>query len=190
MTRNFPAHGYGAAAAAFAAFSCALLAFAAPAAAQLPDWLHIPFLTPQKPAEQAQPPAEAPKAAKPRPKKEARPATPREAKKEPAGPPPEPPPPPYEPQVLRLAEILGALAYLEDLCGSKENWRARMQTFLEAEARTPDRKERLAGAFNRAFHDYEASYRSCGGNAEAVIARFLREGGRIARDVAARYSET
>ena len=185
MTRNFTALAF-CAAAAFGASGVST-----PASAQLPDWLRIPFLAPQAPAEPAAPPAaETPKAAKPKPKKDAKPAAPKEAKKEPAGPPPEPPPPPYEPEVLRLAEILGALAYLEDLCGSKENWRARMQAFLEAEARTQDRKERLAGAFNRSFHDYEASYRSCGGNAEAVIARFLREGGRLARDVAARYGET
>jgi len=60
---------------------------------------------------------------------------------------PEAPPPPYEPQILRLAEILGALAYLDDLCGSKSDWRVRMQQFLEAEAKTPERKERFAGSF-------------------------------------------
>ena len=41
-----------------------------------------------------------------------------------ATPPPaaEGPPPPYEPQLLRLSEILGALSYLRDLCGAG-GWR-------------------------------------------------------------------
>ena len=105
-----------------------------------------------------------------------------------AAPPPEPPPPPYEPQILRLAEILGALAYLDDLCGAKSDWRVRMQQFLEAESKTPERKERLAGSFNRSFHDYEQSYRTCTPNAEVIIGRFLSEGGRLARDVVNRFS--
>jgi len=101
---------------------------------------------------------------------------------------PEPPPPPYEPQILRLAEILGALAYLDDLCGSKSDWRVRMQQFLEAEAKTPERKERFAGSFNRSFHDYEQSYQTCTPNAQIIIGRFLSEGGRLARDVVNRFS--
>jgi uncharacterized protein (TIGR02301 family) len=101
---------------------------------------------------------------------------------------PEPPPPPYEPQILRLAEILGALAYLDDLCGSKSDWRVRMQQFLEAEAKTPERKERFAGSFNRSFHDYEQSYQTCTPNAQIIIGRFLSEGGQLARDVVNRFS--
>ncbi len=101
---------------------------------------------------------------------------------------PEQPPPPYEPQILRLAEILGALAYLDDLCGSKSDWRVRMQQFLEAEAKTPERKERFAGSFNRSFHDYEQSYQTCTPNAQIIIGRFLSEGGRLARDVVNRFS--
>jgi uncharacterized protein (TIGR02301 family) len=101
---------------------------------------------------------------------------------------PEPPPPPYEPRILRLSEILGALAYLDDLCGAKSDWRARMQQFLEAEAKTAERKERLAGSFNRSFHDYELSYPSCTPSAQVIISRFLSEGGELARDIVNRFS--
>ena len=100
----------------------------------------------------------------------------------------EPPPPPYEPEILRLAEILGALAWLDDLCGAKSDWRLRMQQFLEAEAKTPERKERFAGSFNRSFHDYEQSYQTCTPNAQIIIGRFLSEGGRLAREVVNRFS--
>ena len=49
----------------------------------------------------------------------AAPATPPQDKdKDKDKPPAEPPPPPYEPQLLRLSEIMGSLAYLRGLCGA------------------------------------------------------------------------
>jgi len=100
------------------------------------------------------------------------------------------PPPPYETQLQRLAEILGALTYLDDLCGlgNSGDWRSKMQALLEAEAKTTFRKERLAGLFNRSFRGYERSYRACTPNAQAVITRFLTEGGALAHEVVNRFS--
>ena len=98
-------------------------------------------------------------------------------------------PPPYEPQLLRLAELMGALFYLRDLChaGDGEAFREKMARLLEAEAHTEDRKATLAGAFNRGFGDYALTYRKCTPSAEEVIAHYLEESGRIARDVTGRY---
>ncbi len=98
-------------------------------------------------------------------------------------------PPPYEPELLRLSEILGALTYLRDICGNTdaESWRGRMQALLDSEAKTATRKEHLAGAYNRGFHGYEISYRACTPNAQVIIKRFLAEGEKIAHDVANRY---
>lgn len=111
---------------------------------------------------------------------------------EPAPPPapPEPLPPPYEPQLMRLAEILGTLAYLRDLCGEADSaeWNGKMKALLDAEAKTDARRERLAGAYNRGFRGYEVIYRSCTPAAQTIIARFLDEGGRIAREISSRYS--
>jgi len=102
---------------------------------------------------------------------------------------PEPPPPPYEPQLLRLAEVLGALSYLRDLCGDKDGdkWRENMRALMEAEAQTQARKERLAGAFNRGFRGYETVYRSCTSNAQVIIERMLDEGTKLSDDVANRF---
>jgi uncharacterized protein (TIGR02301 family) len=107
----------------------------------------------------------------------------------PANPAPSDAAPAYEPQLLRLSELLGALAYLQDLCGHHQGaaWRAKMTALLDAEAKTPVRKERLAGAFNRGFQGYALTYRLCTPNAEAIIGRFLSESSDIARDVARRY---
>ncbi len=99
------------------------------------------------------------------------------------------PPPPYEPQLLRLAEIIGALAYLRDLCGAHDadTYRAKMATLLEVEAKSEIRKESLAGAYNKGFRGYELSYRVCTPAAQEIIARFLDETARISTDLANRY---
>ncbi|ACB94365.1 TIGR02301 family protein [Beijerinckia indica] len=97
-------------------------------------------------------------------------------------------PAPYEGDLLRLAEILGALSYLETLCGGRtENWSARMTALMEAEAGGEQEKERLAGAYNRGLRDYQLSYRLCTPNAQAIIARFFAEGARISHSVIDRY---
>jgi uncharacterized protein (TIGR02301 family) len=99
------------------------------------------------------------------------------------------PPPPYEPQLLRLAEIMGALAYLRDLCGAhdSEAFHAKMAGLLETEAKSAARKESLAGAYNEGFRGYQLNYRLCTPAAREIIARFLDEAAKISTDVANRY---
>jgi len=99
-------------------------------------------------------------------------------------------PPPYEAQLLRLAELIGALTYLRDLCGDGDGaaFRAKFADLVDTEGTTDGRKESLAGAFNRGFRDYELTYRACTPTAREIVARFLDEAGRIAKDVANRYS--
>lgn len=98
--------------------------------------------------------------------------------------------PPYDRQLQRLAEIMGALAWLTEVCGDRpgDQWRKQMMALMEAEAATQARRERLAGSYNRGFRGYSAMHRRCTPSAELVITRFLDEGGRIARDVANRFS--
>jgi uncharacterized protein (TIGR02301 family) len=98
--------------------------------------------------------------------------------------------PTYERRLLRLAEMLGALAYLQDLCREPDSkatgqiWRAQMTALIDAEGKTDVRKERLAGAYNRGFRGYEVNYRRCTPNAQAIITRFLDESGKLAHDIA------
>jgi uncharacterized protein (TIGR02301 family) len=104
-------------------------------------------------------------------------------------PPPAEHPPPYEPQLLRLAEMSGALAYLRNLCGAGdgEKFRARMAELLEAEGVSDARRDLLAGAYNRGFRDYQTTYRACTPAAAEVIDRYLSETARLAAEVAGRY---
>jgi uncharacterized protein (TIGR02301 family) len=101
----------------------------------------------------------------------------------------EEPLPPYEPELLRLAEILGSLTYLDELCAvsAPGGWRAKMQGLIDTEAKGNARKERLSGSYNRGFRDFERTYRFCTPNAQAAIDRFLAEGSKIAREVVNRY---
>lgn len=98
-------------------------------------------------------------------------------------------PPPYEPQLLRLSELMGALSYLRDLCrdGDGAQFRDKMAQLLDIEAHTQERKDLLAGAFNRGFGDYELTYRTCTPSARETIVKYLDKSARIARDVATRY---
>jgi uncharacterized protein (TIGR02301 family) len=91
--------------------------------------------------------------------------------------------------LLRLAELMGALSYLRDLCGAHdaEAFHAKMASLLEVEARSETRKESLAGAYNNGFRGYELSYRVCTPAAREIIARFLDEAAKISTDVANRY---
>ena len=96
----------------------------------------------------------------------------------PAPTPPAPPPrveAPYEGDLLRLAELMGALAYLRDLChdGDGAEFRGRMAHLIESDTRPQEAKDQLAGAFNRGFEGYRLTYRVCTSNARDAIAAYL-----------------
>ncbi|MEJ1937837.1 TIGR02301 family protein [Nostoc sp. NIES-2111] len=178
-----------------AAVAAALAAGALPAQAQFYwPWQKRPDQPPQVvPAPGPASPAAPKKPAAPKPKQAAKPdaAKPGDGKGDgkQAEEAPAPPPPPYEPQLLRLSEIIGALAFLRPLCAGKDeqDWRVRMTELIEAEASTQPRKERLAGAFNRGFREYGLVYRRCTPAAELAINRFLAEAGTLTRELASRY---
>lgn len=117
------------------------------------------------------------------------PAAPQAAKEPGPAPAPEPPPPPYEPQLLALAEIMGSLAYLRTLCGGQDaqGWRERMEALIEAEGRTPSRRERLTAAFNRGFRAYALTHRLCTEGTQEASARLAAQGERLARSLAGRF---
>jgi uncharacterized protein (TIGR02301 family) len=99
-------------------------------------------------------------------------------------------PAPFEPDLMRLAEILGALQYLRALCGANEGqkWREQMQALLDAEATTADRKNRMVANFNRGYRSFQQSYRTCTPAANVAVRRYLEEGSKISREITARYT--
>ncbi len=124
---------------------------------------------------------------------QSRPATPRpaakppEKEKEPALPPDLPTP--YDRDLMRLSEIVGALAFLRGLCAGPDaaEWKVRMNALIETEGTTPGRRERLAGAYNRGFRGYALTYRICTPAAVEASSRFIAEGERLSQSLAGRF---
>lgn len=95
---------------------------------------------------------------------------------------------PFESQLLRLTEILGALHYLRNLCGEEgQDWRVRMEAFLEAEAPDTTRRAHFIASFNRGYSGFATTYSTCTDSALAAIDRYMKEGEALTRDTAARY---
>lgn len=161
--------------------------FPTPAPGQQP---YNPYLQPQvRPQAPAQPQRRSSQPAQPR----ANPAQPSQApaqqQAQPAAPVVEPPPAPYEKELLRLAEIIGALAFLRSLCTTPDapEWPQRMQALLDAEGTTPGRRERLAGAYNKGYRAFSLTYRVCTPSANEATVRYVQEGDQLSRNIAGRY---
>jgi uncharacterized protein (TIGR02301 family) len=154
-----------------------------PAPGQQP---YNPYLQPQvRPQAPAQPQR--------RPQPRANPAqpgqTPAQQQAQPAAPVVEPPPAPYEKELLRLAEIIGSLAFLRSLCSTPDapEWPQRMQALLDAEGTTPGRRERLAGAYNKGYRAFSLTYRVCTPSANEATVRYVQEGDQLSRNITGRY---
>ena len=117
------------------------------------------------------------------------PAPARPVPQKPEPPPAEPEGPVYEPQLLKLSEIIGSLAYLRTLCGAAEaqHWHDRMAALVEAEGRTPQRRNRLTAAFNRGFKAYALTHRHCTDASQEAASRLAVKGEQLSRALAGRY---
>jgi uncharacterized protein (TIGR02301 family) len=100
-----------------------------------------------------------------------------------------PPPPddrPYDGKLMRLAEILGAVHYLRELCGAQEGqlWRDQMKEILKNEGTTAVRRAKLVNSFNDGYRGYRRTYRTCTQSATLATTRFSTEGATIAASLA------
>lgn len=88
---------------------------------------------------------------------------------------------PYDDRLMRLAEILGAVHFLRELCGANEGqyWRERMEELMRAEGSTALRQAKLTRGFNQGYRNYARTYSACTPTAQTAIARFLTEGAQI-----------
>lgn len=112
---------------------------------------------------------------------------PAEKEKEPPAPPEQAAP--YDRDLMRLSEIVGALAFLRGLCAGPDaaEWPGRMKALIEAEGVTPGRRDRLAGAYNRGYRGYATTYRVCTPAAHEAANRFVAEGERLSHALAGRF---
>ena len=101
-----------------------------------------------------------------------------------------PPAAPYQADLLRLSEILGAVQFLRELCGTNEGalWRDQMQALIDDEQPGADEKARMIDHFNRGYESYRSVYRVCTDSARLAVDRYLQEGAQIAAEIGARAS--
>lgn len=98
-------------------------------------------------------------------------------------------PAPYDDKLLRLAEILGSVHYLRNLCaGGETDWREMMARLLEEETKgEPQRAARLTAGFNRGFRAFASTYTKCTTQAVAAEEKYRAEGATLAAEITARY---
>jgi uncharacterized protein (TIGR02301 family) len=98
-------------------------------------------------------------------------------------------PAPYDRDLMRMSEIIGALAFLRGLCSAPDaaDWPARMKALIDSEGVTPVRRDRLAGAYNRGYRGYALTYRVCTPAAHEAAARYVAEGDRLSHALAGRF---
>ena len=98
-------------------------------------------------------------------------------------------PAPYDRDLMRMSEIIGALAFLRGLCSAPDaaDWPARMKALIDSEGVTPARRDRLAGAYNRGYRGYALTYRVCTPAAHEAAARYVAEGDRLSHALAGRF---
>lgn len=98
--------------------------------------------------------------------------------------------PPYQPQMERLAEILGSLYFLNPLCSeATSDWRQELADLVSLDQPDEDRQQRLYGAFNGGYQAFSRLYRSCTPSAEEALTRLLVEAEATARDIHTRFAE-
>lgn len=97
---------------------------------------------------------------------------------------------PYDDKLLRLAEVLGSIHYLRNLCGEESNqWRDQMETMLTVENPEPLRRARLIASFNRGYRTFDSVYTSCTDQALLAVERYMAEGLGLSREINSRYGE-
>lgn len=95
---------------------------------------------------------------------------------------------PYDDKLMRLAEILGAVHYLRELCSANDGqlWRDKMKEILDTEGSSAIRRARLTRSFNQGYRSYRRTYVTCTPTAQSSIERFLAEGIQIGDGLVAR----
>ena len=95
---------------------------------------------------------------------------------------------PYDDELMRLAELLGSLHYLRNLCGEEQTtWRDQMETLMQVEEPEPERRARFVASFNRGYRSFDSIYTACTASAVEAIERYMLEGQTLSKEIAARY---
>ncbi|PWL18191.1 TIGR02301 family protein [Falsochrobactrum shanghaiense] len=95
---------------------------------------------------------------------------------------------PYDGKLLRVAEVLGSLHYLRNLCGETgSEWRDRMDAIIAAENPSEAEKLQLVSSFNYGYRVFSDNYTRCTPSALAAIDRYMKEGESLSNEIISRY---
>ncbi len=96
--------------------------------------------------------------------------------------------PPYAGEMERLAEVLGSLQFLTELCDdTPAPWRDQMEELLSLAGSDDAWRVRLTDRFNLGYSSFAAVYRNCTDAARLAITHYREEGAAITADIATRY---
>ncbi|MEL6202000.1 MAG: TIGR02301 family protein [Pseudomonadota bacterium] len=96
---------------------------------------------------------------------------------------------PYDPSLNDLAETLGSIHYLTNLCADEKSnrWRDEMSDLLATERPDPVRRSRLVASFNRGYRSFASVYVSCTDQARLAADQFLARGAALAVEIENRF---
>lgn len=95
---------------------------------------------------------------------------------------------PYDTGLFRLAEILGSLHFLRNLCGEQGTaWREEMEKLIASENPDAERRAQFIANFNRGYRSFATTYKSCTPSAVEAINRYALEGEQLSSEIASRY---
>ena len=82
---------------------------------------------------------------------------------------------------MRLAEILGAMHHLQQLCKAHDDqtWRKQMIVLMKAEGARGIKHTRLVSSFNQGYRNAQEVHTSCTKPANSKIASYTDEGARL-----------
>lgn len=99
-------------------------------------------------------------------------------------------PAPYDDKLSELAEIMGSLDFIRNLCGTQQEpqWKSMASQLIETEAKDePERKARLTAAFNRGYRTFGAIQTSCNPQLRATADKYRIAGATLATEITARF---
>ena len=95
---------------------------------------------------------------------------------------------PYDDRLNRLAEVLGSIHYLHNLCAEPDNrWREEMEALLAVEQPEPARRARLIASFNRGYRTFDSTYTACTEQARTSANLYVEEGRELALELTDTY---
>jgi uncharacterized protein (TIGR02301 family) len=90
-------------------------------------------------------------------------------------------------RAVQLAEILGAVHHLRDVCGTNEGqlWRNKMIEMLGVLAPSDAERQQLVKNFNDSYYRYKNAYPACSATAARQSDKLMQDGQRLAEELAA-----